>query len=119
MAEIRVLFAEDEFFVAEMVEEDLRAAGLTVVGPFTTVARAAQAAREEEFDIALLDINLRGELIYPLAEHLTKRGIPFVFLSGYGGSSLPEKFRTAPRLPKPYDPDALIAELRRAVGKTV
>jgi DNA-binding response OmpR family regulator len=113
----RVLLAEDETLVAILLEDDLRAAGYTIVGPFMTLAKAIQASRHEQFDLAVLDVNLNGEMIFPLAEELRARGIPFALLSGYGPTSLPEQFRTLPRISKPYDPDVLLREIQRIVPK--
>lgn len=112
---MRILVAEDEFLVAVLLEEDLKAAGWTVVGPFSDLDAALEAARRERFDLAVLDINLKGRLVYPLADELSERGIPLVFLSGYGWASLPSQYRSLPRILKPYDPAVLIPELRNAI----
>ena len=112
-----ILVVEDEFLLACMIEEDLRAGGCTVVGPFGDLASASEAAGREAFDLALLDINLNGEMAYPLADDLQARGIPFLFLSGYGTSNLPERFRTSPQIAKPYDPAVLLREIERSVRK--
>jgi CheY-like chemotaxis protein len=117
LAPLRILVAEDEFLLGIQLEEELQAAGHAVLGPYTSVARASEACRTEQFDIALLDANLHGELIYPLADELTKRGVPFVLLSGYGAANLPERLRTVPRVAKPHDPACLIREMQRALGK--
>jgi DNA-binding response OmpR family regulator len=108
-----ILVAEDEFLVATVLEEDLRAAGYGIVGPFASLAKAVEAARSERFDLAILDVNLNGEMVYPLADELLSRGVPFLFLSGYGKAHLPERFRALPQLAKPYDPRDL---LRRVAG---
>ncbi len=113
MQGLRVLVAEDEFLVALLLEEELRLNGCSVVGPFTTLAVALQAARREAFDLAILDINLNGEMVYPLADELLARGAPFLFVSGYGSVNLPERFKPLPRVPKPYDPAALLREIRQ------
>jgi CheY-like chemotaxis protein len=110
---LRVLVAEDEFLVALLLEEELRSLGCSIVGPFTNLAMATQASRRDPFDLAILDINLSGELVYPLADELLAREVPFLLLSGYGAANLPERFRTSPRLAKPYDPAALVREIRR------
>jgi len=114
---VRILLAEDETLVAVLLEEDLRSAGYAIVGPFARLAKAIQASRRETFDLAILDVNLQGEMIFPLAEELRARGIPFLLLSGYGPTSLPEQFRRAPRIPKPYDPDVLIKVIQGIVRK--
>jgi DNA-binding NtrC family response regulator len=118
LAPLRILVAEDEFLLGLQLEEELQDAGHTVLGPYTNVARATEACRNEQFDIALLDVNLHGELIYPLADELTKRVVPFVLLSGYGAANLPERFRTVPRVAKPHDSTCLVREMQRALAKT-
>ena len=115
---VRVLLAEDETLVALLLEEDLRSAGYTVIGPFMNLTKAILASRREQFDLAVLDVNLNGEMIYPLADELQARGVPFALLSGYGPTSLPERFRTLPRISKPYDPEVLLKEIRRIAAKT-
>jgi len=113
---MRVLIAEDEFLVGVQLEEDLRSVGCAILGPFNTLERATQAARRERFDLAILDINLNGHLVYPLADELAARGVPFIFLSGYARRDLPERFRRAPQLTKPHDPVALSREIQRVAS---
>jgi DNA-binding response OmpR family regulator len=114
---MRILIVEDEFFPAVLLEEDLRAAGWTTVGPYATLAQAMSAAETEKFDLAVLDINLKGEMVYPLADELAARGIPFIFLSGYAGRDLPERFRGLPKLSKPYNATLLRKEIERVAGE--
>jgi DNA-binding response OmpR family regulator len=108
-----VLVVEDEFILAMSLEEDLKDGGFVVVGPFSSLAAGLGASASEAFDIAVLDINLNGEMVFPLADALSARGVPFVFVTGYGAAQLPERYRTANRIPKPYDPVALIAMVKR------
>ena len=110
---MRILIVEDEFFPGVLLEEDLRAAGWTTLGPYPTLSQAMSAAAAEQFDLAVLDINLKGEMVYPLADELTARGIPFMFLSGYTGRDLPERFRELPKLSKPYNAALLREEIER------
>jgi DNA-binding response OmpR family regulator len=114
---LRVLIAEDEYLLATMLEEDLRAAGCAILGSFATLASARRAASREAFDLAVLDVNLNGEMVYALAEELSARGIPFLFLSGYSATNFPERFRASPHLSKPYDAAVLIEEIRRIAAK--
>jgi DNA-binding response OmpR family regulator len=113
---LRVLVVEDEVLLALSLEDDLRDAGLSMLGPYTTLERALQASRSEGFDLALLDVNLHGEAVFPLADELIARNVPIVFLTGYGAADLPERFRALPRLQKPYEPSVLVRELRRTAG---
>jgi len=114
---MRILIAEDEFLVGVHLEEDLRSAGCSIVGPFSSLETAMRAARRERFDLAVLDINLNGTMVYPLADELSARGIPFIFLSGYIAADLPERFRQARQIAKPHDPAVLIEEIRAAAPK--
>lgn len=111
-AKRRVLVAEDEFLVYLALEEELRTNGFDVFGPFTTIPDIRAALTRERIDLALLDINLGGEMIYPVADELIARNIPFIFLSGYASAAVPERYRDFPRLDKPYDP----VKLFRALG---
>jgi PAS domain S-box-containing protein len=114
---VRVLIVEDEGLLALEMQELLQSAGSTIIGTFSDLARAAQAARREAIDVAVLDTNLNGEMVYPLADDLVVRGIPFVFVTGYGMSNLPERFRAMPQVAKPFDPVSLTNELQRMMSK--
>jgi two-component system, response regulator PdtaR len=116
-AGLRVLIAEDEFLVALSLEEDLRGHGCEIVGPFSKLADARKAAEAEDIDVGLLDVNMNGEMAYPVADALYARRIAFIFLSGYGAMNFPEQYRDAPRVPKPYDPSILIKEIRKILDR--
>lgn len=113
---VRILAVEDEFLLSVVLQEDLRAAGYAVVGPFGTLAQAQDALRRESFDFAVLDINLGGTMVYPLAEELQARGTPFLFLTGYARTDMPERFANVPRLSKPYDSRVLLREIERSLA---
>jgi PAS domain S-box-containing protein len=104
---IRVLLVEDEALVAMMMREMLTDLGFSVLGPFMRLADAETAAREREFEAAILDVNLGGEMVYPVAQILSQRGLPFIFITGYGQESIAPNFAAAPVLQKPVDRDAL------------
>jgi DNA-binding NtrC family response regulator len=108
------MIVEDEALLAMELETLLQSAGCTVIGPFSNLEQAREAVHGEAINIALLDTNLNGEMVYPLADDLAARGVPFIFVTGYGASHLPERFRAAPRVSKPYDPSVLRRELERA-----
>lgn len=110
----RVLIVEDEGLLALQIEDIFQSAGSTVIGPFSDVTRARHAARHKAVDFAVLDTNLNGEPVYPLADELSANGIPFVFVTGYEASNLPERFRSIPRVSKPFDPADLTKQLQRA-----
>jgi DNA-binding response OmpR family regulator len=108
---VRVLVVEDDALVAFDLEVLLKAAGYSVVGPVGRLEEAVAMASEGLFDVALLDIHLRGEEVYPVADILVGRGIPFMFLSGYGEGDLPSRFHGRPLYRKPYSIRSLIARL--------
>ena len=98
--------------VAMVVETMLSDIGCHVIGPFGRLAGALDAAEREQIDAALLDVNLHGEAVFPVADALAKRGIPFVFMTGYGPEGLPKRFSDRPVLTKPYRSAAVLAALR-------
>jgi two-component sensor histidine kinase/CheY-like chemotaxis protein len=108
----RVLLVEDEAIVGMMMTDFLTEAGFHVVGPFGKVSDAIEAIDRERFQAAVLDINLRGEMIYTLADELTGRGVPIVFVTGYGSEAIDRRFANVPVLQKPIDS----ASLRRVLA---
>jgi PAS domain S-box-containing protein len=103
----RVLLVEDEALVAMMIQDTLAEFGFDVLGPVGTVSEALAAARERCFDAAVLDINLGDDLVYTVAEILTRRGVPFVFVTGYDADSIDARFRGIPVLQKPIERESL------------
>ncbi|MBO0756593.1 MAG: response regulator [Bradyrhizobiaceae bacterium] len=103
----RMLIAEDEALVALMMEDLAIELGWSVVGPFSRAADALAAAQCDEIHAAILDVNLGGESVYPIADALMARGVPFVFATGYGAESIDRRFACAPVLQKPIDRQAL------------
>src|SRR3712207_9551920 len=86
----RVLVVEDDYFLAEDMRTDLERAGAEVVGPIPRLKQALDLlARGERLDGTVLDINLAGEMVYPLADALRERGVPFVFATGYEEKNIP------------------------------
>jgi CheY-like chemotaxis protein len=98
----RVLVVEDEMIVAGMLQRMLTDLGYAVVGPATAVDEAMQIIDGGGIDAAVLDINLDGQMSYPVADKLATRGIPFVFSTGYGGEALPDGYEGTPVLKKPF-----------------
>jgi DNA-binding response OmpR family regulator len=111
----RLLLVEDELMVAMALEDALAEAGLVIVGPVARVNRAVALAQEQAVDVALLDINLAGERVFPVADVLAAKGVPFLFLTGYSKSSLPPEYSSRPVLSKPCDMRVLLAEIGRAL----
>jgi DNA-binding response OmpR family regulator len=111
----RILIVEDEYLLGFSLLEDLTEAGADVVGPISTVDEALQIVTSETFDLAVLDINVRGEMSFPVADALLARNVPLVFLTGYDGDVIPDRLQRLPRLGKPYDPKALAIALLKVV----
>ena len=88
-----------------------------MVGPVGTVGEAERLAREEPLDAAVLDVDLRGERVFPAADALAARGVPFLFLSGFDWRILPDRFRDRLLLAKPHAPEQLPAALAGAMGE--
>jgi CheY-like chemotaxis protein len=112
---IRVFVVEDEAAVLLMVEDMLTTLGCEVAVAASQLASGLEAAASADFQVALLDINLGGELVYPVAELLKARNVPMVFSTGYGTSGVEAAWRNWPILQKPYGLDELAEALRRAL----
>lgn len=105
----RVLVVEDEFWVSLETIDVLESIGCEIVGPAVQLAVAIRLAQSETLDAAVLDINLAGEMIWPVAEELQRRSVPFLFLSAYPRLNVvPALFAAAPRLDKPLEKDRLL-----------
>jgi DNA-binding response OmpR family regulator len=111
----RILIVEDDYLIAVLLTEVIETAGWQVVGPVGHLSEALDAAASEKFDAAVLDVNLGGEAVYPVAEVLDGRRVPFAFLTGYGSETLNRPFCERPRLGKPFKTQELIGTLKRLV----
>jgi CheY-like chemotaxis protein len=111
LAGARVLVVEDELLIAAMIAELLEEIGCVVLGPVARLEDAVKAASEGAIDGAVLDVNLAGEAVFPVADALAGREIPFLFLTGYGAESLPASHGRRPTLRKPVRPDELLEAL--------
>ena len=112
---LRVLVVEDEVAISLLLEDMLLDFGCEVVGPAGRVAAATELAKREELDLAVLDVTLAGQPIYPVAEALAARGIPFVFSTGYGSAGIDEPYRDRPVLQKPFAQHELQRVLKAAL----
>src|SRR5262245_5420333 len=114
-----ILVVEDDYFAAAELQQNLKDVGADVIGPFSTVAQAQDVLRRGKSGVsaAVLDINIAGTMIFPLAEMLRDANIPFVFATGYDGRAIPAQFQSVPRLLKPVEKrlllDSLVDILRR------
>jgi CheY-like chemotaxis protein len=111
----KILVVEDEFLVAMLIQEILEEAGCVVAGPIPRVAQALEAAERDAYDAAVLDVNLAGDRIDPVANALSRRNIPFVFVTGYSAGALPTEYAHRPRLCKPFKMAELLGTLSNLV----
>ena len=110
-----ILVVEDEPLIAMMTSRSLKELDASVVGPFATAIEAT-GALSARVDAALLDVNIGGEYVYELASELDRRGVPFIFVTGYHAGAIDERFATAPVLTKPVERDDLAAALTRVLS---
>ena len=99
----RILILEDEFFLALCVGQTLEEQGCEVIGPATSVQKGLNLLEKAKVNGAILDINLNGEMVYPVARALMDRNIPFIFTTGYASLDVPSSYRSVPRLDKPVE----------------
>ena len=110
----RVLVVEDEMMIAMMIEDMLADIGCEVIGPANRIdAALGLAESDSDIDVALLDVNLAGQLVYPVAERLRKRGVPVIFLTGYGNVGIDQRYLDCPFLAQPFE----LAGLQAALSK--
>lgn len=113
----RIMVVEDELLVAMNLEDLLEEFGFEVVGPYPTLAEAREALEADDLDGAVLDVNVRGELVFPLASDLVERRVPVIFCTGNAESGrFPPALATLPRVAKPYTPEGLRSALDTALA---
>lgn len=113
----RILVVEDEYLVATALAEELADVGVDVVGPAPSVSRAlALIDRTPDLDLALLDVNLGGEAVYPVADALARRGVGFVLVTGYDRDAIPERFHDRTTLQKPIGSRTVLEALRQSLA---
>ncbi len=114
----RVFLVEDETLVAMLVEDMLADEGCVVAATATRIGEALKLAGDTalEIDFAILDVNLAGEPIFPVAEALAARGVPFAFATGYGAGGLPDEWKNRPTLQKPFTSSEILAVLNRVLA---
>jgi CheY-like chemotaxis protein len=110
----RVLVVEDESLISMLIEDALSDLGCKLACQASSLVEALEMVSNCQFDIAILDVNLNGEETFPVAEALIRRGIPFIFATGYGATALPGPMRTIPVLLKPFQQAEMEVALRAA-----
>jgi len=108
---LRVLVVEDEALVAVQLEDMLADLGCAIIGPASRVCQALDLLGGQRVDAAVLDLNVAGELVYPVADALASRALPYIFATGYGAAGLIGPYRSRPVLQKPF----LQSQLRKAM----
>ncbi|HEY4403469.1 MAG TPA: response regulator [Xanthobacteraceae bacterium] len=113
---LRVLLVEDDMMICLLLEDMLAELGCKVVGPACDIRRATDLAqRHEGIDVAILDVHLAGQVVFPVADILAKRDVPFLFATGLGADGLPAEWQDRQTLQKPMS----MAQLAVALGNTV
>ena len=113
----RVLVVEDESMIRLLLDGMLSELGYSMAAEAGRLDEALVLAKDGEFDLAILDVNLNGHAITPVVDILVKRGVPFVFASGYGRRGIPEDYGLVPLLQKPFHSDALARALAAIAPK--
>ena len=113
-----VFLVEDEVMIRMMVADMLEELGYSIAGEAGEIDQAVKLARTASFDIAILDVNVNGKLISPVAEVIEARDRPFIFATGYGAQGLPPEYRDRPALQKPFQIETLAAMIERTLRGT-
>jgi CheY-like chemotaxis protein len=114
---LRVLVVVDEAQIALQLEDMLVDSDCEVVGPASRVAQALKLLDDETVDAAVLDLNIAGDLVYPVADALDNRGLPYIFATGYGVSGLTEPYRNRRVLQKPFSRRELLQAMQDALDE--
>lgn len=113
-----ILVAEDEYYAADDLCRELTRVGAMVIGPAPTLERVMDLIEDaNRIDGAVLDINLGGEMIFPAADVLMDRGVPFLFATGYDKSVIPSRFNAITRCEKPVGPDKVVNAMKALISK--
>jgi CheY-like chemotaxis protein len=113
----RVLVVEDELMIRMLLQDMLTDLGHAIAAETGRIEEALALAKQAEFDVAILDVNLNGQPVTPVVEVLLERGVPFVFATGYGQRGVPEPYRQTPTLQKPFQADALAEAIETVMAR--
>ncbi len=110
-----VFLVEDEVMIRMMVADMLEELGYTIAAETGEINEAIKLVQITDFDFAILDVNVNGKVISPVAELIKARNLPFIFATGYGSSGLPEEYRDRPALQKPFQLETLAKTIDRTL----
>src|ERR1700742_2218523 len=113
-----VFLVEDEVMIRMMVADMLLELGYSIVAEAGEISEAIRLAQSVEFDLAILDVNVNGKVISPVAGLIAARNRPFIFATGYGSSGLPAEYRDRPALQKPFQIETLARAIEQALNRT-
>lgn len=108
---MRILIVEDEMTIALLMEDMVADLGHEVVGLAMRLPQALSMAEQEEIDFAILDVNLDGRMSFPVADILQRRGVPFIFATGYGSAGLEAPYKGQVVIKKPF----MLNDLKNAI----
>ncbi|ACL60538.1 response regulator [Methylobacterium nodulans] len=111
LAGCRVLVVEDEYLIGDDLDKLLTAAGAIVIGPVARLDQAMDRVIRDGFEVVVLDINLRDEMAFPIADELKRQNVPFIFATGYDQGAIPELFADVKRWEKPFHMRDLVADI--------
>ena len=118
LAGLRILIVADEFFLADDLRQILAERGAEVVGPIATLGEGLRIIESDhQIDFGVLDVQLRGEVVFALSAALRDRKIPFIFTTGFGERKIPAEYQDVLRLEKPIEATALIVAMEAAVAE--
>jgi CheY-like chemotaxis protein len=115
MPNARLLIVEDEYLIRLLLEDMLVEFGCSIAAVASNLEEGKKAAQTTEIDLAILDVNIDGHQVFPIADILRGRKLPFIFITGYGARGLPDAYRDTPTLQKPFQMQDLKATLARVL----
>src|SRR5580698_2607274 len=113
-----IFLVEDEVMIRMMVADMLEELGYSIAAESGEIGDALKLAQSVEFDLAILDVNVNGKVISPVADLITARNRPFIFATGYGSSGLPAEYRDRPALQKPFQIETLARMIDNVLNST-
>lgn len=112
----RILIVEDEYLIRLLLEDMIADLGYEVAAVAASLTEGMTHAKQAQVEVAILDVNIDGVQVFPIADTLRGRNIPFVFITGYGAQGLPDSYRNAPTLQKPFQMQDLKITLAKILG---